>query len=195
MGDHERPCESVELMTRASTGTAQLLVAGSGTVVSVRAIASARIRLARALALEALPTSNRTAAIPWGTCLWVRPNEWLVTGTANSRFAIIEMVKAAIGRDDGAVVDISASRVKLELSGAGAREVLASCCPLDLHLRSFAVGHCAQSLIAKAPVLLHLVEQSPRWHLYVRPSLVAYVVAWLMDAMPSLLSRFKAHQG
>ena len=81
-------------------------------------------------------------------------------------------------------LDISASRVLLELAGRASRDVLASCCPLDLHQRSFEIGECAQSLIAKAPVLLHLADEAPTWHLYVRPSLAAYVTAWLEDAMP-----------
>ncbi len=63
------------------------------------------------------------------------------------------------------------------------RAPLASCCPLDLHPRAFAVGACAQSLVAKAPVLLQLLDGAPRWRLLVRPSLAAYVVSWLADAI------------
>jgi heterotetrameric sarcosine oxidase gamma subunit len=39
---------------------------------------------------------------------------------------------AAVRADDGAVVDVSGSRMLVELAGP-ARDVLASCCPLDLH--------------------------------------------------------------
>ena len=171
MGEHE--AEAVQLITHRPR-----------TVVSMRVAESARRRVADALGLDALPASNRTAAVRLGTCLWVRPDEWLVTGPDTSRRAIIDLVETAVDGDQGAVVDISSSRVLLELSGPASRDVLASCCPLDLHPRSFALGHCAQSLIAKAPALFHLVDETPRWHLYVRPSLIAYVVAWLTDAIP-----------
>jgi len=171
MGEHE--AEAVQLITHRPR-----------TVVSMRVCESARSRVAAALGLDTLPPSNRTAVIRWGTCLWVRPDEWLVTAQDTSRGAIMDMVETAVDRNEGAVVDISSSRVLLELGGPASRDVLASCCPLDLHPRSFAAGHCAQSLIAKAPVLFHLVDETPRWHLYVRPSLVAYVVAWLADAIP-----------
>ena len=162
----------------------QLIMHRPRTVVSMRVAESARRRVADALGLDALPASNRTAVVRWGTCLWVRPDEWLVTGADTSRRAIIDVFETAVDRDEGAAIDISSSRVLLELAGPASRDVLASCCPLDLHPRSFAAGHCAQSLIAKAPVLIHLVDDTPRWHLYVRPSLVAYVVAWLADAIP-----------
>lgn len=161
----------------------RLVSRGVRTVVSVRATPSARPRVARALGLEVLPAPGKTATGALGTCLWVRPDEWLIAAPFGMREAIVDAVEAALGPDDGAVVDISSSRVVLELSGWSSRDVLASCCPLDLHARSFAPGDCAQSVIAKAPALLHLVDAGPRWELYIRPSLVAYVVAWLTDAM------------
>jgi sarcosine oxidase subunit gamma len=81
------------------------------------------------------------------------------------------------------MIDTTGSLVSLELSGPRARDVLASCCPLDLDVHVFPVGRCAQSMIAKAPALLHLVAADPTFRLHVRPSLAAYVVSWLTDAM------------
>jgi len=81
------------------------------------------------------------------------------------------------------VVDLSSARVILELSGPAARDVLASCCALDLHPRAFGPGRCAQTLVAKAPVLLAFVEERPTYRFYVRPSLASYVVGWLLDGM------------
>lgn len=173
----------VRQMTLASSQAAHLFARRAGTVISVRVSSSARPRVARALGLDALPPNNTSAPTPTGTCLWVRPDEWLVVGADASRVATVRLLETTLGQDDGAVVDISASRIVLELSGAASRDVLASCCPLDLHPRAFTTAHCAQSVVAKAPVLLHLLDQTPRWHLYVRPSLAAYVVAWLTDAM------------
>ena len=160
-----------------------LAVHGPRTVVSVRAVPSARARVARALGIEALPATGKTVVGDLGTCLWVRPDEWLIAARTGTAGTIIDVLEGALGLTDGAVIDISASRVVLELSGPTSRDVLASCCPLDLHSRIFAPGDCAQSLIAKAPILLHLVDGTPRWDLYVRPSLVTYVVAWLTQAM------------
>jgi sarcosine oxidase subunit gamma len=140
-------------------------------------------RLADALSLASLPGPNQVASTPLGDCLWVRPDEWLIVGEAATRPAALEQLGHAVGATDGAVVDISASRLLFELSGARSRDVLASCCPLDLHPSAFAVGHCAQSVVGKAPILLQLADASPRWRLMVRPSLAGYVTSWLGDAI------------
>lgn len=152
-------------------------------VLSIRARDGAIERAARALGIDALPGFNSGTDCSLGACLWVRPDEWLLIGDAGARQSSIASLEAAIGPDDGAVVDISESRVVLELSGTRSRDVLASCCPLDLHPRAFAVGQCAQSLIGKAPIVLQLLDVQPRWRLLVRPSLVAYVTSWLNDAI------------
>lgn len=162
---------------------AELSATRHATVLSLRAREAARDRGARALGLAALPGVNETADCTGGTCLWVRPDEWLVIGEPSARDSLLGALEAVVGMDDGAVIDISASRVLFELTGARARDVLASCCPLDLHPRAFAVGQCAQSVVGKAPILLQLLDDSPRWRIVVRPTLVDYVTSWLTDAI------------
>lgn len=152
-------------------------------VISVRARDEALTRVADALSIPSLPGPNNVATTVLGDCLWVRPDEWLVVGGTETRAAALEQLAQAVGPADGAVVDISASRVLFELSGARARDVLASCCPLDLHPSAFAVGQCAQSVVGKAPILLQLADDAPRWRVMVRPSLAGYVTSWLTDAM------------
>ena len=168
---------------RASAGGVELFIHRGAAAVSIRVSESARGRVARALGIDALPSNNRTIATRFGTVLWVRPDGWLVTGADTSRSAIIAALEESVGGHDGAVVDVSSSRLRLELCGNASRDVLASCCPVDVHPRRFMVGQCAQSVIARAPVLIHLVDETPRWHLYVRPSLADYVIAWLMDGI------------
>lgn len=162
---------------------AELSAPARNTVISVRAREAVRQRTARAIGLAALPDVNQSAECTGGACVWMRPDEWLVIGDLVARASLLAKLEDAVGTDDGAVVDISASRVVLELLGARSRDVLASCCPLDLHARAFAVGQCAQSVIGKAPVLLQLLDDSPRWRIVVRPTLVDYVTSWLTDAI------------
>lgn len=173
----------VRQMANVARDDVRLVPLPTATVISVRARDGAPARVAQVLGMAALPPPNRVTVATLGDCLWVRPDEWLVVGGDAARQSTMHTLEAAVGLDDGAVVDISASHVALELTGSRSRDVLASSCPLDLHPREFAAGRCAQSLIAKVPVLLHLVDDTPRWRLYVRPSLAAYVVSWLTDAM------------
>ena len=79
-----------------------------------------------------------------------------------------------------AITDVTDGRVAFRLAGPSAREVLAKGCPLDLHPRAFAPGRCAQSLLAKASVLIHLVddgpERGPSFDVYVARSFAAVPV-------------------
>ena len=171
------------LMADASSDDARLSQLRSLTLASVRVRDDAVARVARVLEVSALPAPNEHCRTAFGDCLWLRPDEWLVAAAPNVGDSVLAALGDAVGDEDGAVVDISASRVVFELSGPATRDVLASCCPLDLHPRAFTQGRCAQSLIAKVPVLLQLVDGTPRWRLYIRPSLADYVVRWLVDGM------------
>ncbi|MGQ0641143.1 MAG: sarcosine oxidase subunit gamma [Gemmatimonadaceae bacterium] len=177
------PGDLVALMANASWSGARLAEQPLLSLASVRARGPALARLKRALGVDSLPAPNEHRATALGDCLWLRPDEWLVATASRGSTALFAALDTAMGEDDGAVIDVSASRVILDLAGRATRDVLASCCPLDLHPRAFAPGWCAQSLIAKVPVLLQLVDGTPRWRLYVSPSLADYVVRWLVDGM------------
>jgi sarcosine oxidase, subunit gamma len=170
-------------MAAASWSGATLEGAGPRTQVGVRARGSAVARVAACLQIPALPAANRVVATAQSECFWLGPEEWLVVGSLTSHAATLEALERAVSPDDGAAVDLSASRVIVELKGLFAREVLASCCALDLHPLVFGPGQCAQTLIAKAPVLLSQVDAAPTFRLLVRPSLASYVVSWLVDGM------------
>jgi sarcosine oxidase subunit gamma len=172
-----------ELMSGASWSGATLAPGEVRAQINVRARGDAPARAATCLMVPALPEANRVVTTPGGECLWLGPEEWLVLGSPASRAAILEALERAIGADDGTAVDQSSSRVIVEIKGPSSRDVLASCCALDLHPRVFGPGQCAQTLIAKAPVLLSQGDATPTYRLFIRPSLAAYVVSWLVDGM------------
>ncbi len=104
-----------------------------------------------------------------GDAIWLGPDEWLVLGGREADYAELP-----------AAVDVSANRVCLELSGDEAAAVLARGCALDLHPSVFPPGRCAQTLVARAQVILWRTEDAFR--LLVRPSFADYLRAWLRDA-------------
>ncbi len=104
-----------------------------------------------------------------GDAIWLGPDEWLVLGGREEDYAGMP-----------AAVDVSANRICLELSGDGAADVLARGCALDLHPSVFPPGRCAQTLVARAQVILYRTEDAFR--LLVRPSFADYLRAWLRDA-------------
>ena len=119
----------------------------------------------------ALPaTPNTTASGAGRTALWLGPDEWLVVGAPDEEPALEVELAEALGGGLGSVVDLSANRTAIELRGPAARDVLAKGCALDLHTSAFAPGRCAQTLLARAQVILEQRDAAPAYRLFVRGS-------------------------
>jgi sarcosine oxidase, subunit gamma len=121
---------------------------------------------------------------PDASVLWLGPDEWLIVGPPGGEEDLEAQLRRALGEAGRsvAIVDVSANRTTIELSGPAARETLERGCPIDLDPPAFGPGHCAQTLVARANVLVAQLDNAPTYQLYVRPSFAAYLVAWLTDA-------------
>jgi sarcosine oxidase subunit gamma len=113
--------------------------------------------------------------------LWLGPDEWLVLGPPHAGARIVAELEASLEGEHRSVVDVSANRVAIELGGPGRFELLASGCSLDLHPRAWRSGMCAQTLFAKAQVILH--ERAETTGVLVRPSFASYVIDRLLAAL------------
>jgi sarcosine oxidase subunit gamma len=126
------------------------------------------------------------------TVFWLGPDEWLILTADGRGDELVRALRAALaGAHAGdtevagahvAVTDVSGGQTVLSLSGPAVRDLLAKGCPLDLHPRAFGIGRCAQSHLAKAPLLLRLADGTPTFELIIRRSFSDYVWAWLDDA-------------
>ncbi len=117
------------------------------------------------------------------TVLWLGPDEWLVIAPDGSSEDLEKALRQALGIEPGAVVNLSAHRTTIELSGERAREILSKGCSLDLHPSVYTETSCAQTLLARAPVLLQARGGAdPAYWLLVRASYATYVARWLIDA-------------
>jgi sarcosine oxidase, subunit gamma len=114
---------------------------------------------------------------------WLGPDEWLVVAPEAERQRFLAGLGEALAGRHAAVVDQSAARGVLRLSGPRARDVLAKGCRLDLHPGVFKPGQCAQTALARALVLICALDETPSFDLYVRPSFAHYLTYWLLDAM------------
>ncbi|MFD5480360.1 sarcosine oxidase subunit gamma [Streptomyces hawaiiensis] len=113
------------------------------------------------------------------TVLWLGPDEWLVLSPSDEAAALRE----ALGPDPGSVVDVSANRTTLELSGPSARQVLEKGCPLDLHPRAFGPGRAVSTTVGPVAVLLWQTDDAPTYRLLPRSSFADHLGRWLVDAM------------
>jgi sarcosine oxidase subunit gamma len=117
--------------------------------------------------------------------LWLGPDEWLIVRPPGGEGDLEAQLNAALGgsRNAVAIVDVSANRTTIELSGPAAREALERGCPLDLDPPAFGPGHCAQTIVARAGVILQELDDRPTYRLFVRPSFAVYLAAWLTDTL------------
>ena len=145
-----------------------------------------RAAIGRALDLV-LPTDPNAATTSGGvTAIWLGPDEWLLTCQPGSERKLMARLREALQGVHAAVTDVTDARTILRIEGAGARDVLAKGCPLDLHPRALPPGAVAQSRLAKADVLLHRVDSgddgAPAFDLHVGRSFAGYLWAWLEEA-------------
>lgn len=116
--------------------------------------------------------------------IWLGPDEWLITAGDGEHVAIESALRAALRGRHHSVVDVSANRTVLALSGRNARPVLARGCTLDVTARAFGPSAAVQTLVAKAQVILQCIatDREFAFRLYVRNSFATYLARWLVDA-------------
>lgn len=113
--------------------------------------------------------------------LWLAPDEWLVVSQEAPETLVGSLQPAAAG-GRAQVVDVSANRTLVEVSGPAARDVLEKGCPTDLHPRVFADNTAITTTLARVPVLLWKID-AHTFRVMPRASLAQYVAAWLLDAV------------
>jgi len=175
----------------------------AGTVTGARGVALREVPFLTMVGLRAEPGSAAAAALEaaagvalparagqvtggaGGTAvLWLGPDEYLLVAPEGTGAAALA---AALGSEPGAVVDLSANRTTLELSGPSARLVLEKGCHADLHPRVFGPGTAITTQLGPVPVLLWQTgEQSYR--ILPRASFADYTARWLLDAMTEFSS-------
>jgi sarcosine oxidase subunit gamma len=131
---------------------------------------------------------NTTVCVGDRMVCWLGPDEWLVVGSVGDEGLAAHLAEATAGQA-ASVVDVSAARTILRISGPRARALLAHGCALDLHAQTFPVGHCAQTRLALANVLIAAAAdnaaehvRAPEFLVFVRASFAGYVATWLLDA-------------
>ncbi|WP_086559587.1 sarcosine oxidase subunit gamma [Streptomyces africanus] len=171
--------------TRASGGAIRLAELPFLTQIDVRldpkGAAADAVGLALGLPLPVDPgTVVRAGEL---TALWLGPDEWLVVGPPGGRHDLESRIREAAGDEPVSVIDVSAQRTTLLITGPRARDLLAHGCSLDLHPRVFGPGRCAQTNLGRTQVVL-VARDDPRagfWVL-VRSSFAGYLTDWLLDA-------------
>ncbi|MGZ8604608.1 MAG: sarcosine oxidase subunit gamma [Actinomycetota bacterium] len=165
-------------------GRARSPLAGRGDLDALGAreaplLAQVSLRLAEPAGSISLPEAPNTwIAAGERELLWLGPDEWLVVGALGTAGEIAAWLDGSLADRHRSVVDVSSNRTAIELAGKRRRDLLEQGCGLDLHPRAWGLGMCAQTLLARIPVLLQEREEATR--VFVRPSFVASLADWLI---------------
>lgn len=116
------------------------------------------------------------------TAIWLGPNEWYLVVPAGEEHDAVERLELALAGRHFAVNDLTSGLTTVHLGGTNARDLLQKGCTLDLHPRAFGTGQCAQTLLAKAGVVILYRGDEPAYELVVRRSFADYLFLWIEDA-------------
>lgn len=122
---------------------------------------------------------NTVSAADKCSILWMGPNEWLVRSEPLASDALSSALSedaftSAFSEMHAVAVDVSDYYTVFELQSPRAMELLARSCPLDLEVEFAGAGHCAQTRIGNAAVLLDS-NDAMTWRIQVRWSYARYL--------------------
>ena len=168
-------------------GTVELKEIPFQTMVGIRVDPDSAARARIASVTGGLPDRcGETRAADGVNVLWLGPAEFLLVAPEESHESfggdLSRELSAALGAGAGQVVDLSANRTTLELSGPRARAVLEKGCSLDLHPRVFEPGRALSTEIGGIPAILWKTA-GENYRIFPRASFAAFLGRWLLDAM------------
>lgn len=112
------------------------------------------------------------------TMLPLAPAQWMAIAQGEDSDTLHAKLNRSVGKL-GYVSDQSDSRVCFRVSGPMARDLLSRGCRLDLRDGQFGKDRCAQTVMAQVGVLLHQLDDGPRYELYVYAGFARSFFDWL----------------
>ncbi len=151
-------------------------------LINLRADKGLKARLIPAFGTDLPCLANRMHSVGSRRALWLGPDETLLIADEGDEAALLSALAGALGRNHYAATIVSDAYCVLRLQGGQLRWVLAKGCSVDLHDSVFTAGHCAQSQLAHAAVILAAEPDGVSFLLVCRTSFADYVISWLKDA-------------
>ena len=131
---------------------------------------------------QPIPLDSNTFTTGEHRVYWLGSDEWLIETSGEGAAALGSELAEALAGFHAAINDVSGGNVALCVSGVDARTVLAKGCTLDLHPREFGPGQCARTGLAKATVLLGVLDNASSYTIIVPRSFSDYLCRWLAHA-------------
>lgn len=110
---------------------------------------------------------------------WIAPDEWMLVAPPATGRQLLARLEGDLAGRHVSINDVSGNRARFRLAGSRAREILGAGCSLDLHPRCFGPGSCAQTLLARAGIVLLQRDDVPSFELFPRRSFARHLWTWL----------------
>jgi sarcosine oxidase subunit gamma len=103
-----------------------------------------------------IPAQRQALSGEGTAALWMSPDELLLICAYDDAAATLATLEEALRGQHFLAHDVSDARCYLRVSGAGAREVLAKLCPVDLSPEAFTPGMLRRTRMAQVPAAFWL---------------------------------------
>ncbi len=121
------------------------------------------------------------------TCMWLGPNEWLLTSNdtvtkESNDYELEHILFDNISKSNlGSVTNVSDHYTIFKLTGSNIFEVLSKGCPFDFYSENFMDNKVIQTVLNNVDVTIHR-KTKDEIDLYVRRSFSQYLWEWIKDS-------------
>ena len=128
-----------------------------------------------------LPESPQEKMNNEATVYWLGPDDWLLVNPAPDTGSIARVLQEAANGATYALTDVSDAWSIIDISGDDAQSRLAEGCSVDLDDNEFPVGCYALTRLQHLSVIIHRLDDTPRYRILVDRSVAQFLRDWLGD--------------
>ena len=126
-----------------------------------------------------LPKSPQEKVNNEPTAYWLAPNDWLLVNPAPDIDSVSSALRDSAGGATAVVTDMTDAWSIIDISGEDAAAGLAEGCSADLHDSAFPSGRYALTRLQHLPVIIHRLDDTPRFRILVDRSVAQFLRDWL----------------
>ena len=115
------------------------------------------------------------------TAYWLGPNDWLLVNPAPDIDSVSSALRDAAGDDTAVATDMTDAWGIIDISGEDAGARLAEGSSVDLHDSTFPSGSYALTRLQHLPVIIHKLDDTPRFRILADRSVARYLWDWLVQ--------------
>ena len=128
----------------------------------------------------ALPQGPQEKVNNEAALYWLGPNDWLLVDPAPDIDSIAGALREAADGATYVLTDVSDAWSIIGISGDDAPARLAEGCSVDLDDNEFPVGRYALTRLQHLPVIIHRLDDTPRFRILVERSVARFLRDWLV---------------